>query len=267
MQDLIAFIKKYSNLLTLIALEVIAFMLVISGNPYPKSTAVTTANRLVAWEYEQVKALTDYFHLRSTNLALNAENARLATELSRLEVLVQDSIARHVADSVCRGWYHIPARVVLAGTRESHNYITIDAGTAEGVQEGMGVRCAEGAVGIVARTEDHYSLVVPIIHTASNLSVMFRKNGYHCNLRWDGDSYHVAQLEDVATHAVVEVGDTIVTSGLTAALPENIPVGVVTKCTLSPGASYYDIDIELATNFRRIRYVQVVRGRYRELGN
>ena len=57
---------------------------------------------------------------------------------------------------------------------------------------------------------------------------------------------------------MVNKGDTIVTSGLSPIFPEGIPVGIVENSTLEEGASYYTISVRLSTNFKRIKYVEVV---------
>jgi rod shape-determining protein MreC len=57
---------------------------------------------------------------------------------------------------------------------------------------------------------------------------------------------------------VVNPGDTIVTSGLSPVFPEGIPVGIVESSTLKEGESYHSIRVRLHTNFKRLKYVEVV---------
>jgi rod shape-determining protein MreC len=57
---------------------------------------------------------------------------------------------------------------------------------------------------------------------------------------------------------VINLGDTIITSGLSPVFPEGIPVGIVENCFLEKGASYYNIRVRLHTNFKRLKYVNVV---------
>lgn len=239
-------------------LQAVAMALVVWGNPYPKSSVLTAANRAIAWQHEQVAKVTDYFDLSSQNETLQAENAELRSMLSVLLEQQDDSIAKSIGDSVAGEIRYIPAHVVHSQRRGGHNYLTIDRGSADGLRSGMGVRSAEGAAGIVATVGEHYSLVVPIIHTRAILSTAILHDGYRCSLSWDGADYRTAQLQDVATHVRVNRGDTIVTSGVTEAFPAGIMVGVVSRCSLGNGDSYYTIDVRLATDFRRLRYVQVI---------
>jgi rod shape-determining protein MreC len=63
---------------------------------------------------------------------------------------------------------------------------------------------------------------------------------------------------------VVNPGDTIVTSGLSPVFPEGIPVGIVENSVLKEGDSYYTIRIRLQTNFKRLKYVEVVQNAHQQ---
>lgn len=264
MQDLLKFIVKYSNLLVFLILEVVAFLLLGRYNEFPKSSYMSSANSLVAKQYEITDALSSYFSLRHMNNLLQEENSELRNQLEMLRSFREDSLteaAVSYAKNSKDGIRYIPARVIQTETRLSHNYLTINRGSLAGVEAGMGVRCPEGVVGIVAKVSEDYAIVIPIIHTQSHTSCAFLKNDYYGTLSWDGDNYHIAQLEDVAIHMDVQVGDTLVTSGVTVAFPKGIPVGIVEKCKLGDGDSYFTIDVQLSTDFRRLGYVQVIDNR------
>lgn len=150
------------------------------------------------------------------------------------------------------------AKVVQMTTNRLHNYLTINRGRKDGLRIGQGVRNEEGAVGIVRTVGTNYSVVLPLINTHTNLSCRFAKNDYIATLQWNGKDSRFAQLADVAAHMVVNPGDTIVTSGLSPVFPEGIPVGIVENSTLKEGDSYYTIRVRLHTNFKRLKYVEVV---------
>ena len=245
MQNLWKILLRYSNFLVFITLEVAAFLLIVSNSAAPRSSVLSTANQVVAWQYEQCSEIAEYFYLRSINTQLAAENAALRNRLAQAEQ--QPEIK------------YIPTKVVQMTTKNTHNYLTINRGQKDGVQKGQGVRNEDGVVGIVYTVGQHYSVVIPIIHTQTNLSCRFLKNDYIGTLQWDGKDSRFAQLTDVAAHMVVNPGDTIVTSGLSPVFPEGIPVGIVENSTLREGDSYYTIRVRLYTNFRRLKYVNVIR--------
>ena len=258
MRSLLKFIQRYSNFLVFINLEVVAFLFLLSYNEYPKSSILSTANQVVAWNYKMGNNISSYFHLKSTNEDLEAENTALRNQIIALQNQLEDSIELSGYTYSHLDYTYIPAKVIQATTNKHNNYLTINKGKRDGVYEGMGVRNAEGVVGIVSTVGEKYSIVLPVINTNSHISCKFVKNGYWGTLEWDGSNYQYAQLIDVASHLSVEPGDTIVTSGLSPIFPADIPVAIVEKAELKEGASYYSIRVRLNTDFRKIGYVQLI---------
>ncbi|MBO4454097.1 MAG: rod shape-determining protein MreC [Paludibacteraceae bacterium] len=244
MQNLWKILLRYSNFLVFIILEVAAFLLIVRNNTMPRSAVLSTANQFVAWQYECCSEVENYFSLRSVNEQLATENAVLRNRLA---------IAQHQPEI-----RYTPAKVVQMTTDQPHNYLTINRGERDGVRMGQGVRNEDGVVGIVRTVGQRYSVVIPVINTLSNLSCRFLKNDYIGTLQWDGKDSRFAQLNDVAAHMVVNPGDTIVTSGLSPVFPEGIPVGIVESSILKEGNSYHTIRVRLYTNFRRLKYVEVI---------
>ena len=258
MQSLLKFIQKYSNFLVFLALEVVAFLLLTSNNEYPKSSVLSTANSIAAFNYKVADDVVSYFQLRSANTILAQENAELRNRVTELENLLEDSVEQSGYTYAHLDIRYIPARVVYANTNRVHNYLTINKGERDGVYVGMGVRNHEGVVGIVKTVGNKFSVVIPVINTNSHTSVKFAKNGYCGTISWDGVDYRYAQLVDIASHVSVLEGDTILTSGLSALFPADIPMAIVDKAELKEGDSYYTIRVRLATDFRKIDYVQLI---------
>ena len=253
MQNLLKILLRYSNFLVFIALEVAAFMLITFNNAYPRSSIFSTANRFVAWQNEIVSDVCGYFSLRTQNEMLAEENVALRNRLSEMDSVAGPSVMHYET-----------AKVVQMTTDELHNYITINKGEKDGIMRGQGVRNSEGVVGIVRTVGRNYSVVLPIINTHTNLSCRFAKNDYIGILKWDGKDSRFAQLTDIAAHMVVNQGDTIVTSGLSPVFPEGIPVGIVENSLLKEGDSYHTIRIRLQTNFKRLKYVEVVQNAHQQ---
>lgn len=248
MQTLLRILARYSNFLVFLVLEVVAFLLIAYNSAYPRSSLLSTANSVVAWQNEKVDEIGSYLSLRTVNAELAEENAQLRNLLAE--------------DSSYHADYH-SAKVIQMTLDRTHNYLTINRGAEDSVYQGMGVRNADGVVGIVRTVGEHYSIVQPVINTQSRLSCRFSKNDYIGTLEWDGKDVRFARLADVTTHVSVEVGDTIVTSGLSPAFPEGIPVGIISDCQLGTGDSYYTIRVKLCTDFRRLKYIEIIRNKDR----
>ena len=283
MRNLLQLIVRYSNFLLLVGLEVVAFILVVHGNKYQQVALSGAANAVTASVHLMTDNVTSYFRLRSDNAQLLEENARLNAEIMRL--YNDQTRQRHGNDTATtrqralgspmseaeNGEYvqadlaysFIPARVIAYSNDRHHNYITLNKGRRDGITPDMGVIGKDGIVGVVQSVSTHFAVVAPIIHEGIFISSMIRKNDYMATLHWHMPDIHTASLEDVARHVDVRVGDTIVTSGMSAIFPADMPVGVVSDVSLGEGDSYYDIDVHLATDFNSLRTVTVLQYAHR----
>lgn len=265
MRNLLHFLARYSNFLIFIILEVVAFILIITTNGYQQSAVSSSANKVVARVQQWNTSIVDYFHLRSVNEQLAEENAMLRTQLMQQANIIE-SIAERDSQYVYAhlDMDYIPAKVVGITTNKQHNYLTINKGRRDGLTEDMGVICSDGVVGITSAVGEKYALVVPLIHTKMNLSCELLKNNYACGTQWNGRNYRYVQATDISRHIVVNLGDTIVTSGLTTNFPEGIMVGIVEKTELDDSDNYHRTTIRLSTDYKKIKYVQVIRNRNTE---
>ena len=71
-----------------------------------------------------------------------------------------------------------------------------------------------------------------------------------------------ADLMYVPRHIKIFKGDTVVTSGYNAVLPENIPIGVIDDFWINENETFYHIKVKLATDFRTISYVYVIKNSF-----
>ncbi|MBO4577380.1 MAG: rod shape-determining protein MreC [Paludibacteraceae bacterium] len=283
MRNLLQLIVRYSNFLLLVGLEVVAFILVVHGNKYQQVALSGAANAVTASVHLMTDNVTSYFRLRSDNAQLLEENARLNAEIMRLyndqtrqrlgndTATTRQRVLGSPMSEAENGEYvqadlaysFIPARVIAYSNDRHHNYITLNKGRRDGITPDMGVIGKDGIVGVVQSVSTHFAVVAPIIHEGIFISSMIRKNDYMATLHWHMPDIHTASLEDVARHVDVRVGDTIVTSGMSAIFPADMPVGVVSDVSLGEGDSYYDIDVRLATDFNSLRTVTVLQYAHR----
>lgn len=265
MRNLLQFIVRYSNFLLLLGLEVVAFIFVVRGNKYQQIAVSGAANAVTAGVQLMEDNVTSYFRLRSDNTQLLEENARLNAEIMQLTNALGgalDGDSTYVASDL--DYTFIPARVLAFSDDRHHNYITLNKGARDGITPDMGVIGKDGIVGVIQSVSMHFSVVAPVIHEGIYISSMIRKNNYMATLHWHTPNIRQAKLEDVARHVHVELGDTIVTSGMSAIFPAGMPVGVVSEVSLGEGESYYDIDVQLATDFKSLRTVDILQYTHRE---
>jgi rod shape-determining protein MreC len=77
--------------------------------------------------------------------------------------------------------------------------------------------------------------------------------------RWNGVNPQVVDLLYIPRHENPQVGDTIVTSGYNAVFPPNVLVGVVKERSLGEEAPFWEIKVQLAQDFGKIAFVEVVK--------
>jgi rod shape-determining protein MreC len=150
------------------------------------------------------------------------------------------------------------ASVVNNSINKKDNYITINKGTRDGIKPEMGVIDRNGVVGIVYKTSAHYSLVISLLNSNSNINCKIANSDYFGYLNWEGDDSRYAILHDLPRHAKFTLGDTIVTSGHSRVFPEGVIVGTIDDIADSnDGLSYY-LKIALASDFGKLNSVRVI---------
>ncbi len=187
-------------------------------------------------------------------MELEVEN--LSRQLAEYE---KDTTAiTRLRTEVLQNYRIVDAHVVNNSVTRANNFITLDKGSADGIQPEMGVVCGNGIVGIVYLTAPHHSIVLPVLNAKSNISCKINRTSYFGILNWDGNSSRYAYLKDLPRHSEFALGDTIVTSGHSSVFPVGIPVGTVDDMSDSHDGLSYLLKVRLFTDFARLNDVQVI---------
>ena len=184
MKNLIAFLAKYHHWLLFVVLEVASGVMLFQFNSYQSSVWLTSANAVTGKVYELRSTITSFFSLISINQELTLRNFYLERQVNQLRSLygelTQDTTVAERQELQMLSRFHlVPAKVVSNTVNRPDNLITIDRGTADGVERDMGVACGNGVVGVVYLTSQHYSVVIPVLNTSdSRISCAIRRRGY-----------------------------------------------------------------------------------------
>ena len=263
MKNLIDFFTRYNYWFLFLLLEVISFVLLFQFNSYQGSVWFTSANIVSGKMYEISSKVESFFELSQVNEQLTQRNIYLEQQVKglqeKLTSATQDSsYLRNNQYQYLAGYKLIPAKVVSNSVDKYNNLITIDKGAADGVKKDMGVACGNGVVGIVFMTSEHYSIVIPVLNSQSNISCTIKGRGYFGYLHWKGGDASMAYVDDVPRHARFKLYDTIVTSGYSSVFPPGMLVGKVRHVYNSPDGVSYRLKIKLATDFGSLRDVCVI---------
>jgi len=262
MQNLIEFLAKFNHWIVFVLLEVICFVLLLSYNSYQSSVWFSSANMVAGKLYAISAEVESFFSLATINKELTQRNVLLEHELNKLENhLRQQGDTSAINSETMRmlaEFKLIPAKVVSNEVSKKDNLITIDKGSIDGVQEDMGVVCGNGLVGIVYLVSPHYSVVIPVLNSKSNISCVIQGRDYFGYLHWTGGDSRKAYVDDVPRHAHFRLGDKVVTSGYSSVFPPGVMVGKILHAFNSPDGQSYRLQVELSTDFGKLRDVCVV---------
>ncbi len=263
MKNLLAFLAKYHHWLLFVLLEVLSLVMLFRFNSYQGSVWFSTANTVAGKFYEGYSEVESFFSLTKLNEQLTQRNMYLEKQVSemseRLTDLTKDSTyMQHSQLQLLDEYKLIPAKVVTNSLNKRNNLMTLDKGRADGVREDMGVACGNGVVGTVYMVSDHYSVVIPLINTQSNISVTIRRKGYFGHVQWTGGASDLAYVDDIPRHAKFRLGDSIVTSGYSSIFPAGIMVGKILHVYNSTDGLSYRIQMKLSTDFSRLRDVCII---------
>lgn len=281
MSALFKFFVRYGNYLLFIFLEVIALVVAAHGGAFQRSKFYALSHGVASRVYAIREEVTHYIGLSSANEQLSVENSVLRTELFRYKQLYQqlsstgDSVKRAPLDPTLT-YESFAAKVINNSVGAIDNYMTLNRGKLDGIDEDMSVIAAGSAVGVVESVSDHFAIVLPLLNPKAQLSCKIAGKNTDSlgtshikdigSLVWKGGDTRFAHLEKVPRHVPLKKGDKVITSGYSDFFPEGLQVGEIEQFGISNDDNYYDIVVRLSVNFRQLEHVEVLNYKYgREL--
>ena len=263
MRNLAEFLARFKHWFVFVLLEILSFVLLFKYNNYQGSVWFSSANDVAGWVFEMKSDVGAFFSLTKINKELTQRNLYLEHQVSQLQARVYDKTVGkdfiHKGQlAMLEGFRLIPAKVVDNSVNKPQNFVTIDKGSVDGIRQDMGVACGNGVVGIVYLVSKHYSVVIPVLNTESNISCAIDGTGYFGDLHWKGGPSDIAYLDDVPRHAHFRLHGKIVTSGYSSVFPPGVMVGEILHVFNSDDGLSYRLMIKLSTDFGNLRDVCVI---------
>ncbi len=265
MRRLFLLIYQYRAFFTFIVLEIIAFWLVIGTSTFHNAAFFNTSNNIVASIFGLRQGVYQYFNLANENDNLAKENAFLRDLISQkqIAVLSADSSLLTSTDTAIQ-YNYIPGKVINNSTQKINNYLTIDKGSRNGLEPGMGAISSFGVVGIVKTVSNNYATVYSLLHGDMQVSSMISRLGVFGTTKWDGLDPLYANLLYIPRHVELQVGDSITTSGYNAIFPEGIPIGQIQEFSIEENETFYNIVVELSSDFQSLSHVYLIQNYFRQ---
>ena len=253
MQQLFNFFIKNKTFVLFLLLFSYALSLTIQSHDYQRSKFLNSSNQITGSIYATFHSITQYFNLKKENQILLEENSRL-----RMTVFNQKKTA--AVDTLLEYKYELQPSLIYKNSYSlPNNYLTLNKGQNDQIEEDYGVITSKGIVGVIDGTSKNYSRVLSILNTNSRINVKLKKTNYFGTLSWDGESPEITQLKDIQELVKLSVGDTIVTSGYSSTFPPDIPVGSIESFRLNDTKDLYIIDVKLFNNMRTLEHVYIIK--------
>ncbi|MCX7862022.1 MAG: rod shape-determining protein MreC [Bacteroidales bacterium] len=256
MRALLRFFIRQHNIILFLSLEFLCILLTIRYNDYQHNISFNFFKEFTGSIHQLVFSVTKYIGTVEENVKLAEENAKLRTIIN--QYTINDTV-RIKKDNIND---FIPAKVVYANINTANNYLVIDKGSKDSILPDMGVISPNGVVGIVKDVSENFATVLPIINVNAHVSARIKTNDYFGTTIWDGKNSTQINLADIPYHVKLKIGDTVITSGFSTIFPEGIEIGTISSFDYNEGNDFYNIVVKLFTDFRKIKYVYIVRNKH-----
>jgi rod shape-determining protein MreC len=212
-----------------------------------------------------ISSVRDTFSSYTANRHAREENAELREQIDQLTAERNKALERQAELDALRTQLALPARPQyreIAANVFSRDAVlwfrrlTIDRGTLDGVKRDMPVATAGGIVGRVISVGRNYAMVQVITDKHAGLGAMLQ------NSRATGEVHGLdndrCELKNISTRENVEVGESVVTTGLDRIYPKGLLVGTVESIEADPNAPWHRIIIKPAAPVDRVEHVLVL---------
>jgi rod shape-determining protein MreC len=264
-RNIFVFLRRYSNFIFFLILQVFCIYLIVHYNRYQNAVFSGTANQLTGKINKQYNRVENYFYLKKTNDSLWKANERLYNKL-KADFQLPDTAGKIVVDSILvdsvlkyRRYNFMSAEVVANSTTAQSNYVVLGRGTTQQIRKGMGViDINNAAVGIVTEVSNDFAVVMGLLHKDSHISGKLFNGGETGTLSWDGKIPNIVSLTGIPKSAKAAKGDTVITSGFSTTFPKGMIIGYITEVIEEKSSNNFLIKLKTAANFYNLQYVYVI---------
>ncbi|HLF84029.1 MAG TPA: rod shape-determining protein MreC [Blastocatellia bacterium] len=207
----------------------------------------------------------DVRHARDENIELREKVDQLAAERNNaLERAAELDLLRTQLALPARPQYReLAANVISRDASLWFRRLTIDRGSLNGVKRDMPVITAGGIVGRIISVGPNFAMVQVITDKHAGVGAMLQASRAMGEIRGlDNDR---VELKNISTSERVEVGESVVTTGLDRIYPKGLLVGAVQSVEADPNAPWHKITIKPAAPVDRVEHVLVLMVEQKEL--
>jgi len=221
----------------------------------PVQAALSAPFDFVRGVFRHYVALTD---LRTENQQLRSRLAELEEEnLQYREALIQSERLERI--DKMRGESDLPMLPAEVASRELspwYRSLLIDRGRKNDVHAGMPALTEDGVVGLVTAASPHAARVMLLLDRQSAVDALVQRSRTRGIVRGLGTDE--LEFEYTPGGADVQVGDTVMTSGLGGVYPKGLRIGEVVSATTEGSRLVQRAKLRPAVDFARLEQLFVV---------
>lgn len=225
---------------------------------HPVQQAIDLPFRAWAWGTDNLR---ERAALRTQTAALRDENLRLRLRVQTLDALqAENRRLQALLDSLARTPQ--PLRALIASTVKVGldpyiGQIQIDKGSLQGVFTGQPVLDADGVVGQVLHVAAQTAQVLLITDSRHAIPLKSIRSGVRAIAVGRGP-IGALDLPYLPNHVDLDVGDTLVTSGLDDVFPPDLPVATVSRVNRIAEGEFAEVQATPSGRLDRIQEVLLV---------
>ena len=250
-------LPRFLNLAVFIVLEIAALQMVTHNAVLQRVWVARGAHVFMGKVWGASQNIRSYFSLSATNQELSEENFRLMQELEKTRGRLREARVEGLDTLRRPGFSMVAAEVVKVSRNKQHNYLILNRGFEDGIQEKSGIITPNGVVGIIDAVSAHHAFAFSFQNSDISISARLGDEGGSGLLVWDGIRSNGAVLKEIPLQYRFQKGDTVYTSGHSLLFPPDIPLGIAGEAKVVNGATN-EIAVRLFQDFSAIRYVSVV---------
>jgi rod shape-determining protein MreC len=187
---------------------------------------------------------------RSLNQAIENNNQWHEVELANNRLRSLLSFQATTSERV------IAAEVIGKDPSAWFKTIIVDKGSSDGLERGLPVVIAQGIAGQIIEISAHYSKVMLIIDRSSAVDALVQRSRARGIIK--GTSEDQCRFEYVLQKHDVQIGDTVVASGLDGVYPKGLRIGWVSDVVKREPEIFLDITVTPFIDFEKLEEVLIV---------
>lgn len=252
------FIITHRRIFSLL-LTTILSLLMITASPVKQAATLRFLSMTIFFPLQVVMSQTSKIrNIFSENRHLKKEVVRLSASVALLsEQAIENRRLRNLLNLAEDYTYDLlPVRVIAQDPSPAQKSIVVSAGKKDSVAMWMPLMDERGVVGKIVQVMPSISLVQLLKDPSNRTSILFHRTRTPGILETEnGDDFFVR----CRSHEPVEVGDTIVTSGLGGIYPRGLTVGRVKAIHKIRDPLFKEVTVATSVDFNHLEELFIIR--------